>query len=66
MTFSNDEVRHHLRLGEDSYWEFKEAVFAGNRPTEQRRDDWADEIAAFAIASGGYCPAVSAMTAMYK
>ena len=53
MTFSDDEVRHHLRLGEDSYWEFKEVVFAGNRPTKPRRDDWADEIAAFANASGG-------------
>ena len=53
MTFSDDEVRRHLRLGEDSYWEFKEVVFAGDRPREPRRDDWADEIAAFANARGG-------------
>ena len=48
MTFSDDEVRRHLRLGEDSYWEFKEVVFAGDRPREPRREDWGDEIAAFA------------------
>ena len=53
MTYSDDEVRRHLRLGEDSYWEFKEVIFAGDRPREPRRDDWADEIAAFANASGG-------------
>ena len=53
MTFSDDEVRQHLRLGEDSYWEFKEVVFAGDRPREPRREDWGDEIAAFANAGGG-------------
>ena len=53
MAYSDDEVRRHLQLGEDSNWEFKEVVLTGNRPTEPRRDDWADEIAAFANASGG-------------
>ena len=53
MTHSEDEVQRHLRLGEDSGWEFKEVVFNGNRPTEPRRDDLADEIAAFANAGGG-------------
>ena len=53
MAFSDEEVRRHLRLGEDSGWEFKEVIFAGNRPREPRRDDWADEIAAFANAAGG-------------
>ena len=53
MTYSDNEVRRHLRLGEDSYWEFKEVVFMGNRPREPRRDDWADEIVAFANSSGG-------------
>ena len=53
MTYSDEEVSRRLQLGEDSNWEFKEVVFAGNRPTGPRRDDWADEIAAFANASGG-------------
>ena len=53
MTYTDDEVRRHLRLGEDSHWEFKEVVFAGDRPREPRRNDWADEIAAFANAAGG-------------
>ena len=53
MTHSDDEVRRHLRLGEDSNWEFKEVGFAGNQPREPRRDDLADEIAAFANATGG-------------
>ena len=53
MTYSNDEVRRQLLLGEDSNWEFKEVVFADNRPRDPRRDDWADEIAAFANARGG-------------
>ena len=53
MTYSDDEISRRLQLGEDSNWEFKEVVFAGNRPTGPRRDDWADEIAAFANTSGG-------------
>ena len=53
MTYSDDEVRRHLLLGEDSKWEFKEVFFADNRPRDPRRDDWADEIAAFANAGGG-------------
>ena len=53
MTYSDDEIKRHLQLGEDSNWEFKEVVFTGNRPREPRRDDWADEIAAFANAGGG-------------
>ena len=53
MTYSDDEVRRHLLLGEDSQWEFKEVFFADNRPRDPRRDDWADEIAAFANAGGG-------------
>ena len=53
MTYSDDEIKRHLQLGEDSNWEFKEVVFMGNRPREPRRDDWADEIAAFANANGG-------------
>ena len=53
MTYNDDEIRRHLRLGEDSSWEFKEVVFTGDRPREPRRDDWADEIASFANAGGG-------------
>lgn len=53
MAYGNEDIRRHLRLGEDSGCEFKEIVFAGNRPREPRRDDWADEIAAFANAAGG-------------
>ena len=40
-------------MGEDSGWEFKSVEFRGNRPVGPRRDDWADEIAAFANADGG-------------
>ena len=53
MPYSDDEIRRRLRLGEDSGWEFKEVMFRGNRPDPHQRDDWADEVAAFANASGG-------------
>ena len=53
MTYSDEEIRRRLLLGEDSHWEFKAVEFAGNRPTEPRRDDLADEIAAFANTDGG-------------
>ena len=53
MTYSDKEIRRRRQLGEDSGWEFKEVVFAGNRPTGPSRDTWADEIAAFANARGG-------------
>ncbi len=53
MPYSDGEVRRQLRLGEDSGWEFKEVGFRGNRPVAPRRDDWADEIAAFANSDGG-------------
>lgn len=42
-----------MRLGEDSHWEFKQVEFSGNRPKGPKRDDWADEIAAFANTNGG-------------
>ena len=47
------DIERQLRLGEDSRWEFKRVGFAGNRPKSPRRDDWADEIAAFANTDGG-------------
>ena len=53
MTVSTDDVRRQLRLGEDSRWEFKQIEFSGDRPVSPRRDDLADELAAFANARGG-------------
>ena len=53
MSFSDEEIRRQLRLGEDSRWEFKEIRFAGNIPKQPSRDDLADEIAAFANTEGG-------------
>jgi predicted HTH transcriptional regulator len=53
MNFSDEEIRSQMRLGEDSHWEFKEIEFAGDVPRSPRRDDLADEIAAFANTDGG-------------
>ena len=53
MNYSDQDIARQLRLGEDSQWEFKQVAFSGNRPTSPRRDDLADEIAAFANANGG-------------
>ena len=53
MTYSEGEIRLQLSLGEDSRWEFKQIEFAGSHPRNPRRDDLADEIAAFANADGG-------------
>ncbi|MCY3805355.1 MAG: putative DNA binding domain-containing protein [bacterium] len=53
MSYTDDDIRSRLRLGEDSGWEFKQVEFRGSRPVRRQRDDWADEIAAFANASGG-------------
>ena len=53
MTYSDEEIMRRLRLGEDSAWEFKQVEFSGDRPTSPRREDWANEIAAFANANGG-------------
>lgn len=53
VTVTDAEVRQRLRLGEDSGWEFKRIEFSGDRPTSPRREDLADEMAAFANASGG-------------
>ena len=53
MTYSDEESRCQLQLGEDSNWEFKAVEFAGNVPRSPRRDDLADEIAAFANTYGG-------------
>jgi len=53
MAISTDDVRRQLRLGEDSRWELKQIEFRGERPVSPRRDDLADELAAFANARGG-------------
>ena len=53
MVVSDTEIQQRLRLGEDSGWEFKQVEFKGNRPTSPRRNELADEMAAFANASGG-------------
>lgn len=53
MTYSDEEIRRRLQLGEDSDWEFKAFEFAGDRPRNPSRNYLADEIAAFANADGG-------------
>ena len=53
MNFSNEEIKRQMRLGEDSHWEFKEIVFAGNVPKSPSRKNLADELAAFANTDGG-------------
>ena len=53
MMYSDEQIRRQLRLGEDSGWEFKAVEFVGDRPRSPRRDDWADEISAFANTHGG-------------
>ncbi len=53
MNYEDDDIARQLRLGEDSGWEFKQIEFSGNRPQSPRRDDLADEIAAFANSDGG-------------
>ncbi len=53
MNATDSEIRRRLRLGEDSGWEFKRFEFRGDLPTSPRREDLADEMVAFANASGG-------------
>ena len=54
MRYSDEDIIRRIRhLGEDSGWEFKQVEFRGNRPIKPTRDEWADEIAAFANANGG-------------
>ena len=53
MNFSDEEIRRQMRLGEDSHWEFKEIEFVSNVPRSPRRDDLADELAAFANTDSG-------------
>lgn len=53
MILTSDTVAERLRFGEDSRWEFKRVEFEGKRLAGPRREDLADELAAFANASGG-------------
>ena len=53
MNHSNEEILHQLRLGGDSHWEFKQVEFRDDQPANPSRNDWADEIAAFANTDGG-------------
>ena len=53
MTYSNEDVRRFLKRIEDSELEFKEVIFKGDQPIGPERNDWADEIAAFANTRGG-------------
>lgn len=53
MGWSEAEIRKQLELGEDSRWEFKQIEFRGSQPVGPRRDDLADEIAAFSNSDGG-------------
>ena len=53
MSYGAEDIIRQIQAGEDSAWEFEQVEFAGNRPSRPGRDDWADEIAAFANARGG-------------
>ena len=53
MNFSDEDIKRQMRLGEDNHWEFKAIEFVGNDPRSPRRDDLADEFAAFANTDGG-------------
>lgn len=47
------ELLYQVRLGEDSAYEFKSLTIKGNKVDQPGRDSVADELAAFANASGG-------------
>lgn len=53
MNYCDVEIRERLGLGGDETWEFKQIKFSGNRPTSPTRNEFADEITAFANANGG-------------
>ena len=53
MTIRDEDIRQRFRLGEDSFWEFKQIEFKGDTPVSPRRGDLANEMGAFANASGG-------------
>ncbi len=53
MNYRDNEIRKRLEVGEDERWEFKQVEFEGNKPKSPTRKDFADEMIAFANASGG-------------
>lgn len=53
MLDSPTDLLRKIRLGEDSYLELKEVVFAGKRVKGPGRSQLADELAAFANSDGG-------------
>ena len=53
MNYRVEDIESKLRSSEDSGWEFKQVEFAVDSPKRPTRDDWANEIAAFANAAGG-------------
>ena len=53
MFDSQKELLDKIRLGEDTFLEYKEVRFAGERLTEPRRNSLADELSAFANTRGG-------------
>jgi len=53
VSYTEEKIRQQLHLGEDSQREFKQIKIVGERLANPRRDDLADEIAAFANARGG-------------
>ncbi len=53
MNITDSDVRRRLQLGEDSRWEFKQIEFVDDHPNSPSRDDFADEMTAFANTKGG-------------
>ena len=53
MLDAPEQLLQKLRLGEDSFLECKEMIFAGSKVKGPARNDLADELAAFANAHGG-------------
>ena len=53
MLDAPDQLLRKIRLGEDSFLECKEMVFAGSKIRGPARNDLADELAAFANSHGG-------------
>ncbi len=53
MFDSRDELLGRIRLGEDSFLEFKDVRFAGAKVRGPGRDRLADSLAAFANSRGG-------------
>ncbi len=52
---TDTDLSRRLRLGEDSVLEFKRVLLSGSRVTSPNRNEFADELAAFANGRGGTC-----------